>query len=376
MAEGYMTKDLLPNEDYNRNYARWSEGGWGMLITGNVMVDPKRISGPGAFVVNTAVDRKIQLDKYSAFARAAKQNGTKVLVQLCHPGRQALAGSGTKGLCEKSIAPSPIPLRLGDGIVNKILASMAFGTPREMTTADISRVVEHFADAAKLMAEADLDGIELHGAHGYLLSQFLSAESNMRTDEYGGSALKRAAMPVEVIKAVRAAVPSAFIIGFKLDSVDYQTTDELADCIEQFRAIAEAGVDFIEISGGTYGDPVMVDGPPKSSRTKAREAYFLHFAETFRLSFPNVPLMVTGGFHSRKGMEEAVTGGGTDLIGVGRAAVMEPSLPSEIMLNPNLPTSDAIVKVERYISPWYLNIGVKAIGVGYENAMYANKMSS
>jgi 2,4-dienoyl-CoA reductase-like NADH-dependent reductase (Old Yellow Enzyme family) len=144
---------------------------------------------------------------------------------------------------------------MGDGFLPRLLGSIIFGTPKEMTAADIDDVVQRFAQTAKLAADTGFSGVELHAAHGYLLAQFLSAKVNKRTDEYGGTPAKRAKLVVDIIQATRAVVPKEFAVGIKLNSVDHQAEAELKDCIEQLQQIVDAGVDFVEISGGTYEDP-------------------------------------------------------------------------------------------------------------------------
>lgn len=166
-------------------------------------------------------------------------------------------GAGTKGFFEKNVAPSAIALHLGDGILAKLASALLFGTPREMTVADCEDVVARFARTARIASEAGFDGIEVHAAHGYLLAQFLSARSNTRTDAYGGSPVKRTKIVVDIIRAVREATPEGFTVGIKLNSVDHQTEAAMSDCIEQLQVITDAGVDFLEISGGTYEDPTV-----------------------------------------------------------------------------------------------------------------------
>lgn len=254
------------------------------------MVDSTAPSGPGVLVLNDqTIPHGVQLSKLRAFAAAAHADGkTKVLAQLCHPGRAAIHLPSlpfTTTTKKQNLAPSAVRVSFGEGLVARAMAAMLCGTPREMTPADMDAVVDKFATAARLMSDAGLDGVELHGAHGYLLSQFLSAEANTRTDEYGGSAIKRTKFVTRVIEAVRATVPSGFIVGIKLNSVDYQTDRhgaraeagegevmdkeaQLRECIEQFGAIAAVGVDFVEVSGGTWADPQMVcfSGQYSSSR--------------------------------------------------------------------------------------------------------------
>ncbi|KAJ2967109.1 hypothetical protein NQ176_g9828 [Zarea fungicola] len=202
------------------------------------------------------------------------------------------------------------------------MAAIVFGTPREMIRDEISSVVAAFADAARLSAEAGFAGVEIHAAHGYLLSQFLSESSNQRSDEYGGSPKNRARIVVQVIHAIRSVTPKGFCVGIKLNSADGQSQRELAHRIEQLQDITAAGVDFIEISGGTYSQPTFVmAGPEKSAKsasTLAREAFFLDFALAIRSHFPGVPLILTGGFRTRAGMEAALREGACDIVGIGR----------------------------------------------------------
>lgn len=178
-------------------------------------------------------------------------------MQLNHPGRQSPIGAGRRSIFAKSIAPSAVPLQIGPSAIQRFISSLVFGTPKEMTLADIRKVIQQFATAARLAFEAGFAGVELHAAHGYLLTQFLSANINFRTDEYGGSPIARAKIIVDIVTAIRAEVPSSFCIGVKLNSVDHQSKSELRDCLQQLHVIAASGVDFLEISGGAYDNPVV-----------------------------------------------------------------------------------------------------------------------
>lgn len=212
-----------------------------MLITGNVQVDSRHLGTRDDNAVNTGgpggVPRDRALAAWAEWARAAGRGGTAVVMQLNHPGRQSIVGAGSCCLLAKSVAPSAIPLSLGPGLIPRAAAAV-FGTPRAMTADDIADVVARFADAARIAADAGFAGVQVHAAHGYLLAQFLSARSNQQTDAYGGSARNRARIVVDVVGAIHRAVPDK---GF--------------ECIEQLEDITAAGVDFLEISGGTYEDP-------------------------------------------------------------------------------------------------------------------------
>ncbi|KUI56241.1 NADH oxidase [Cytospora mali] len=371
--------DYLPNEGLNAAYAAWSKGGWGMVVTGNVEVDSRYLGGPK----DTAKidDEAKMLAAWKVWAKAARgpAGETPTVVQINHPGRQSPLGAGTKGFFEKNLAPSAIPLHLGEGLLAKFASAFMFGTPREMTVAEIEDVVSRFAATARISAEAGFDGVEIHAAHGYLLAQFLSAKSNKRTDAYGGSAAARAKIVVDIIKAVRAATPQGFTVGIKLNSVDHQSEADLKECIEQLQIITDAGVDFLEVSGGTYEDPTMFMGAKesaKSDRTKAREAFFIEFAKSIRSRFPNVPLIVTGGFRSRQGMESAVVEGGCDMVGIGRPAVLNPSLPKNIVFNKEVKDEDAKLYAKRIEVPWIAKMAPPAIGAGAESSWYSAQMAN
>lgn len=249
--------DYLPSDAMNRSYTAWADAGWGMILTGNVQVDTKYLGQP---TDTSIIDNEAkQLESWRAWAKTIKgpTGSTPAVVQLNHPGRQSPVGAGTKGFFTKNVAPSPVPLDLGSNLLAKLASALVMGTPREMSVADIEEVVAQFARAAKLSADAGFDGVELHAAHGYLLAQFLSPKSNLRTDAYGGSPQKSAKIVADIVRAARAATPEGFTIGIKLNSVDHQSESALADCIEQLRVITEAGIDFLEVSGGTYEDPVV-----------------------------------------------------------------------------------------------------------------------
>jgi 2,4-dienoyl-CoA reductase-like NADH-dependent reductase (Old Yellow Enzyme family) len=255
MAESWADNEYLPGERIYKMYETWAEGGWGSVLTGNVQVDVRYLGSTWDMSPNDQIDRERILASWKKWAKASSKNGTPVIMQINHPGRQSPAGNGKRGYFEKSIAPSPIPLHLGDGILAKLATAFIFGSPKEMTVDDIQHVIFRFVETAKLAAEANFAGVELHAAHGYLLSQFLSPASNHREDEYGGSPKARAKIVADIIKAIREAVPKSFCVGIKLNSADFKDKEQLAACIEQLKEITDAGVDFLEISGGSYEDP-------------------------------------------------------------------------------------------------------------------------
>jgi 2,4-dienoyl-CoA reductase-like NADH-dependent reductase (Old Yellow Enzyme family) len=318
MSEALGTRDGAPTPELTRLYGAWAEGGIGLCVTGNVMIDHAALGEPGNVVI--ADDR--HLDALKAWAQAATAHGTHCWVQLNHPGKQS-----PKGLNKENVAPSAVPFR--DDM------KAFFATPRELLDAEVSALVKRFGQAAGVVKQAGFTGVQIHGAHGYLVSQFLSPHHNARSDRWGGTPVKRRRFVLEVYRAMRKAVGPDFPIGIKLNSADFQrggfTEEESLDTI---RALAEAGIDLIEISGGTYEAPAMtgvkVGKEPLKESTRQREAYFLEFAEKARAAV-KTPLVVTGGFRSAKGMAQAITSGAVDMVGLARALAMEPDLPQRLL---------------------------------------------
>ncbi|KAK0636404.1 NADH:flavin oxidoreductase/NADH oxidase [Bombardia bombarda] len=373
MAENQGVEHNLPNEPLENVYKAWARGGWGLVITGNVQVDDVYLGAPGDMTFDTSLSPATVAAAFSNWAASCA--GAPTVVQLNHPGRQSPIGAGKHGFMTKSVAPSAVPMDMGSGLIARALNRLIFGTPREITVAEIQGVIDNFVRAARVCAEAGFQGVQIHAAHGYLLAQFLSSKVNQRTDAYGGTPEKGAKIVVDIIKAVRAATPKGFCVGIKLNSVDHQSPSELQDCIKQLRLITDAGVDFLEVSGGSYEDPSFTGDGTKSTRTRAREAFFLEFATAIRSEFPGVPLAVTGGFRSRQGLEAAVASGDCDLVGLGRPAIINPALPSNTVLNPEIKDQDATLYVKTVPMPWFVKaIGAKFVGAGVENTWYSARI--
>jgi 2,4-dienoyl-CoA reductase-like NADH-dependent reductase (Old Yellow Enzyme family) len=321
MIKGAMSEALAnhagqPNHLHLGLYEAWAKGGLGCAITGNVMVDFRAKNEPGVVVIETERD----LEPLKQWAAIGKKHGMVQLVQLSHPGRQC-----PKGLNKETVAPSAVPF-------SPALA-MSFGTPRALREDEILDIIQRFATSAAICEKAGFEGVQLHGAHGYLISQFLSPLTNKRQDQWGGSAENRMRFLLEIYKAVRAATSEQFIISVKLNSADFQRggiTEE--DVIATFKAIDAAGIDLIEISGGSYEAPAMagVKQEKRKASTIAREAYFLDFAEKIRKQV-QCKLMVTGGFRTAAGMNAALESGACDFIGMARPFAVEPDVTNRLI---------------------------------------------
>lgn len=316
MSETLGTYDSRPTPQLAELYRRWAANGVALLITGNIMIDRRALGEPG----NVAIEDETDLPALRDWARAATDQGAAIWAQLNHPGKQS-----PKGLNVENISPSAIPFRQD--------MTAFFDTPREATRAEIEDIIQRFGRSAAICKKAGFSGVQIHGAHGYLINQFLSPHHNQRSDEWGGSAENRRRFVLAVFAEIRKNVGPDFPVGIKLNSADFQRggfTEE--ESLATIIALADAGIDLIEISGGTYEAPAMSGAfaQPQKSSTAAREAYFLEFAEKVR-GVVKTPLMVTGGFRSVAGMNGALRSGALDMIGLARLLAIDPDAPASLL---------------------------------------------
>ena len=316
MSETLATYANRPTSKLVELYRRWAASGIGLLLTGNVMVDRRALGEPG----NVVIEDESDLPVLRQWAQAATDQGAAIWVQLNHPGKQA-----TKGLNASTIGPSAVPFR-------EDMQSM-FETPRAATEAEIEDVIRRFGRSAAICKKAGFSGVQIHGAHGYLVSQFLSPHHNRRTDAWGGSPEKRRRFLLAVYSEIRRQVGADFPVAIKLNSADFQHGGFTeVESLATMKALVEAGIDLIEISGGTYEAPAMSGAGQevRKASTIAREAYFLEFAEKARAAL-KVPLMVTGGFRTAAGMNAALRSGAVDVIGIARLMAIDPDAPAALL---------------------------------------------
>lgn len=320
MTEGLADADDRATEAHQRLYARWSDGGAGLLVTGNVMVDRRYLERPG----NVVIDGNGGRDALQAWAVAGTRGGNHLWMQISHPGRQASPFSSAELL-----SPSDVQLRLGG----------MFTQPRAMNDDEIEDAVRRYAEVAQVARDCGFTGVQVHAAHGYLISQFLSPVTNRRTDQWGGELRNRARFLLDVVTAVRARAGDDFPLGVKLNSADFQQGGfTLQECVQVSRWLADMGVDLLEISGGNYEQPRLlgVEGKktsyqqPASASTRRREAYFLEYAAAIRAE-ASLPLMVTGGFRNRQYMADAVSKDECAVVGMGRPLCVDPDLPRGLL---------------------------------------------
>lgn len=331
-ALGDLRDDATPALE--RLYRRWSDGGAGLLISGHLMVDRRFLEQAG----NVVLDDETDETKLRAWTTAGTRGDNHFWAQLNHPGRQT-----TRFHSDRPVAPSAVALSVRG----------FFARPRALEEAEIALLIAAFARSARIARHAGFTGVQVHAAHGYLISQFLSPRTNRRTDGWGGSLENRARFLIEVVRAVRAAVGPGCPVAVKLNSSDFQRGGfESGEAVEVARMLAVEGIDLLEISGGTHervafagqrrgafaghGRGAAVDvrtaaADPRAAATRAREAYFLEYAHAIRAAAPGVPLMVSGGFRTPAFMADALRAGEADVLGIARPFCVEPGFPARLL---------------------------------------------
>ncbi|KAL6708285.1 hypothetical protein ACN47E_003209 [Coniothyrium glycines] len=306
----------VPSKNLVNVYKRWGEGEFGVILTGNIMIEYDHLEAAGNPIIPRGSKYEGErFENFKELATQAKKHGSLIVGQVSHPGRQV----------EDKIQKHPISA--SDVQLEGDIMGMTFAKPRAATDEDIKNVIEGFAHAAEYLEKAGYDGIQLHGAHGYLLAQFLSPTTNQRTDKYGGSLENRARLIVEIGQEVQRRTSEKFVLGIKLNSVEFQDkgfdTEEAATLC---KILEDNKFDFVELSGGTYEK--LAFGHQRES-TKKREAFFLEFAEKITPSLSKTRTYLTGGFRTAAAMTEALST--VDGVGLARPVCLEPELPRQII---------------------------------------------
>ena len=345
MTEGLADAQNRATSQHVNLYDRWSSGGAAILLTGNVQVDHRFLERPGNVVIEGQQTNE-QLSRLISYAEAGTKNDTHLWMQISHAGRQTPAS-----VAETPVAPSEVQLEM---------PGAQFGKPRALSHEEILNIIQKFAHCANIAQDTGFTGVQIHGAHGYLISEFLSPDINLRQDEWGGTLEKRAKFLIETVRSVRKAVGENFPVSLKLNSADFQKGGfSHEDAIQVATWLNEEGLDLLEISGGTYEQPHLVGidmglNPERAEKrresTIAREAYFLDYAKDIRTVF-NGPLMVTGGFRSTKGMNNALNENACDVIGIARPFCIDPDIANKL-LNNNVSETPTLEKTMQLGPGW------------------------
>jgi 2,4-dienoyl-CoA reductase-like NADH-dependent reductase (Old Yellow Enzyme family) len=327
MSEQLGDRHGSPTPELAQLYAAWAGGGAGLLITGNVMVDGRAFVEPR----NAVLESDRFLAAYKLWAQAVHAHGGKIIMQINHPGRVAVLP-----LLKQPLGPSAVGL-------NDIPGMSIMRKPRAITEAEILEQIERYATTAALAVQAGFDGVQVHAAHGYLLSQFLSPLANVRTDGWGGSPEKRRRMLVEVVRAVRQAIGPDKALSVKLNSADFQKGGlSQEESLGIALALEAEGIDLLEISGGNYESPAQMGFAP--GKQAGRDAYFLAYAEALRRR-SKLPLMLTGGLRDVNLMNRILAEGVVDVIGMARPFAMLPDLPKRLLAGESAGELPAVPRV-------------------------------
>ncbi len=339
--EGMASEDGNVTDKLVELYKNLAEGGTGLIITGYMYVQQ---IGKGAPYM-TGIDRDDFILGLKRITGTVHKygNGCKVAVQLVHCGRQT-------SLVETPLAPSAV----FEPVINKM--------PREMTIEEIEETSEAFAEAARRAKEARFDAVQLHGAHGYLLSEFLSPYTNRRTDEYGGNTENRMKIVEDIYNRTIEKVGKDFPILIKMNVSDFlQGGIDLTESKKIVERLSNLGIAAVETSGGMF-ETRKYNKNLTASRTKIRskdkEAYFLPYAREIK-KVVNIPLILVGGIRSLDVIEEILAEGSADFISMSRPLIREPDLPNKWLKKIEKSTADCISCNACYKS--LMNGGVRCI---------------
>jgi 2,4-dienoyl-CoA reductase-like NADH-dependent reductase (Old Yellow Enzyme family) len=343
MSEGLASATNAATQGLVDLYRIWGKAGAGLLLSGNVQVDRRHLERAG----NVAFDALMTEDDRAMarqWAEAAQAGGAQLWAQLSHAGRQT-----PKALNHRPDSASGIAVVLPGG---------KYAAPMAMSDSRIGSVIDAFVSGALIARDLGFAGVQIHGAHGYLINQFLSPLSNLRNDRWGGSLENRARLLVEVVRRIRVATGPSFGVGVKLNSSDFQKGGfDSEDSLQVAQWLEGEGIDLLEVSGGTYESPAMASGEAGSMSdgfeslarsTAARESYFLQYAAQIRAAV-KTPLLVTGGFRTLNGMNAAIESAATDLVGVGRPLATDPECVAKLLRGEvsHLPAMERSLRLSR-----------------------------
>lgn len=364
MTEGVADRQLRATFRHVRLYRRWADSGAGLHLTGNVMVDRRVLERPGNVAIDIehppSVDSRAR-QALRDWARAATADGAHLWMQISHAGRQS-----PRYVCREPVGPSAVQLDLMGN----------YATPRALSEDEIREIIRRFAEVAAIARESGFTGVQVHGAHGYLISSFLSPVTNRREDAWGGSLPNRARLLLETVRAVRAKVGADFPVAVKLNSDDFRKGGfSAADCLQVVELLNPERIDLLELSGGNYEQPRLLgfegvkdSAEPVRESTRQREAYFLDYAVAVR-KVATMPLMVTGGFRTRRAMNATLDEDDCDVIGIARPFCVDPDSVAELLagVRDELPRSEKRVRMAAsgWRSPtsrWFLLRVINVLG--------------
>jgi len=306
--EGMATSDGLPTGALKDLYCMLADGEVGFIITSGAIIEPYK-HFPENFSTALAIDENDKIEAWRGIIDAVHERGAKIAMQLTYLGRQDIP----EWRGSTPIAPSAVPIQ-NTGV-----------TPREMTVQDIKDIVEKFAHACRRVKEAGFDAVQLHGAHGNLINNFMSPFTNIRTYDYGGNTENRARFVAEIVDRTRELTGPDFPLMIKMNFNDFIDGGlDVDEAVKIAEIIAQAGIDCIEVSGGTLSeskDHIAVKGITK----KEQEAYFRTYAKSLK-EHVSIPVILVGGHRTPDVMAKVLEDGAADFISMSRPLIREPGL--------------------------------------------------
>jgi 2,4-dienoyl-CoA reductase-like NADH-dependent reductase (Old Yellow Enzyme family) len=306
--EGMATSDGLPTAALKRLYCLLADGEVGFIITSGAIIEPYK-HFPEAFSSPLAIDEDAKIEVWRDLIGAVHKRGAKIAMQLTYLGRQDIP----EWRGSTPVAPSAVPIEK-TGV-----------TPREMTIREIKDVVEKFAHACRRVKKAGFDAVQLHGAHGNLINNFMSPFTNIRTDDYGGNTENRARFTVEIVERARDLIGPDFPLMIKMNFNDFTPEGlDVDEAVKIAEIIAQSGIDCIEVSGGTLSESksnIAVKGIVK----REHEAYFRMYSKALKESV-SIPVILVGGHRTPEVAANVLEDGAADFISMSRPLVREPGL--------------------------------------------------
>lgn len=312
MTRTSATTEGLVTDEMVSYYAKFTRGGFGLTITEGVYTDDRFSQG---YFNQPGIINEEQTKAWKKVTDIVHENGGKVIAQLMHAGALSQGSRFTKEtLAPSSVKPKGEQLEFYGG-------HGEFSIPKVATKDDITHVINGFVAAAKHAKEAGFDGVEIHGANGYILDQFLTDYTNKRTDEYGGSAENRVRLSVEVVKAVREAVGQDFVVGIrisqgKVNDHHHKWADKEKDAATIFGELGQAGLDFIHVTEYEAWKPAFSEG----------DATFAALAK----KYGKLPVIANGGLHDPEKAKEIIENGEADIITIARGALANSDWPNKV----------------------------------------------
>jgi len=325
---GDVTQSMI---DY---YTERAKGGAGVIIIENTYVDNQ---ASRSSLISSGISSDHLIAGKNLLAEAIKENGALAIIQLSHGGRQAREGAGA---CE-AVAPSAV------------MCSVTRRIPHVLTIEEIVKIEDAFAEAASRAEQAGFDGVEIHGAHGYLVASFLSPLTNLRNDEYGGNLKNRGRFAANIINKTRIKTGKDFIIGYRISASEYIKGGLEPEEACSFVSLIDQFIDYVHVSAGIYESPSFWN----IASTYIPSGQLIPLAAQMKKAV-NIPVVAVGSFNPKLA-EQVLINGDADFISFGRALIADPFFPKKLEKNREQDIRPCIRGNEGCISRFYSGCAIR-----------------